>query len=273
MCRKSTDSPEHHLEIGHLWSARRHADKVLAIFSPTVSLSPLLWGQFPELWQLRSWWQFGPRVNFFHLVGVAVSVIPVGGCGSILPVDLVLCGCSVTYLGCVQFFATPWNVAHQAPLSMGFPRQEILEWVAISSSRGFSWPWDQTHIFCIAGRFFFLTPKPSREDCGPSEGTKAPWPHLMTKLLLFGLLWLFCFCIFYFSNKIYSLAKFFFTGKRQAEALGSRTIASCSISVNSKCLWRNSVSSVVLTILCAWFHLILTTTLSGRYFYCPIIRT
>ena len=25
---------------------------------------------------------------------------------------------------CVQLFVTPWTVAHQAPLSMGFPRQE-----------------------------------------------------------------------------------------------------------------------------------------------------
>ena len=29
---------------------------------------------------------------------------------------------------------TPWTVACQAPLSMGFPRQEHLEWVAISFS-------------------------------------------------------------------------------------------------------------------------------------------
>ena len=28
----------------------------------------------------------------------------------------------------------------QAPLSMEFSRQEILEWIAISSSRGSSWP-------------------------------------------------------------------------------------------------------------------------------------
>ena len=26
--------------------------------------------------------------------------------------------------GCVGFFVTTWAVAHQAPLSMGFPRQE-----------------------------------------------------------------------------------------------------------------------------------------------------
>ena len=29
-------------------------------------------------------------------------------------------------LSCVQLFATPWTVAHQAPLSMGFSRQEYL---------------------------------------------------------------------------------------------------------------------------------------------------
>ena len=27
-------------------------------------------------------------------------------------------------LKCVQFLATPWTVAHQAPLSMGFSRRE-----------------------------------------------------------------------------------------------------------------------------------------------------
>ena len=27
-------------------------------------------------------------------------------------------------LSCVRLFATPWTVAHQAPLSMGFSRQE-----------------------------------------------------------------------------------------------------------------------------------------------------
>ena len=33
----------------------------------------------------------------------------------------------------VQLFVTPWTVAHQAPLSMEFPRK--MEWVAIFSSR------------------------------------------------------------------------------------------------------------------------------------------
>ena len=32
--------------------------------------------------------------------------------------------CCAKLLGLVQLFATPWTVAHQAPLSMGFSRQE-----------------------------------------------------------------------------------------------------------------------------------------------------
>jgi len=40
---------------------------------------------------------------------------------------------------------TPWTVACQAPLSVGFPRQEYWsEWVAISFSRESSWPRDWT---------------------------------------------------------------------------------------------------------------------------------
>ena len=42
----------------------------------------------------------------------------------------------VQSLGHVQSFATPWTVACQAPLSMGFSRPRILEWVAFPFSRG-----------------------------------------------------------------------------------------------------------------------------------------
>ena len=34
------------------------------------------------------------------------------------------CSHAVFSLSCVQLFVTPWTVAHQTPLSMGFPRQE-----------------------------------------------------------------------------------------------------------------------------------------------------
>ena len=39
---------------------------------------------------------------------------------------------------------------------MGFPRQKILEWVAISFSRGSSRPRDRTCVFSLAGRFLPL---------------------------------------------------------------------------------------------------------------------
>ena len=32
--------------------------------------------------------------------------------------------CVLSYFSCALQFATPWTVAHQVPLSMGFSRQE-----------------------------------------------------------------------------------------------------------------------------------------------------
>ena len=52
--------------------------------------------------------------------------------------------------------ATPWTRACQASLSMEFSRKKILEWVAISFSRGSSWSRDWTHVSCIEGRFFTI---------------------------------------------------------------------------------------------------------------------
>ena len=52
-------------------------------------------------------------------------------------------------------FAIPWTVARQVPLSLGFPRQEYPEWVAISFSRGSFWPRDWTHISYIGRRILY----------------------------------------------------------------------------------------------------------------------
>ena len=51
-------------------------------------------------------------------------------------------------------FVTPWIAAHQAPLSM-ISQARIQEWVAISFSRGSSWPRDQTCISCLGRRILF----------------------------------------------------------------------------------------------------------------------
>ena len=93
--------------------------------------------------------------------------------------------CMLSHVNHVWLFAVPWTVAHQALLSMEFSRQEYwsglpcpspedlphpgteprspalqadslpsesLEWVAMPSSRGSSYPTDQAHVsyeFCI----------------------------------------------------------------------------------------------------------------------------
>ena len=58
------------------------------------------------------------------------------------------CGCAQS-LSHVWLCVTPWTVAHQAPLSMGFSRQECIPF-----SSGHSWPRDQPQVSCIAGEFF-----------------------------------------------------------------------------------------------------------------------
>ena len=49
-----------------------------------------------------------------------------------------VCVC-VQSLSHVRLFAIPWTVARQAPLSTGFSRPRILQWVAISFSRELYW--------------------------------------------------------------------------------------------------------------------------------------
>ena len=62
---------------------------------------------------------------------------------------------SVMSLSPVQLFATPWAVAREASLSMGFS-WTILEWVAMPSTRGSSRPRGRIRVSRIAGGFFTL---------------------------------------------------------------------------------------------------------------------
>ena len=52
----------------------------------------------------------------------------------------------------VRLFVTPWTIAYQVPLSLGFSRQE--HWVAISFSRRSSQPRDWTWVSWIVDRCF-----------------------------------------------------------------------------------------------------------------------
>ena len=50
----------------------------------------------------------------------------------------------------------PMNCSPPAPLSTRILQARILEWVAMPSSRGSFWPWDQTQVSLIAGGFFTI---------------------------------------------------------------------------------------------------------------------
>ena len=81
----------------------------------------------------------------------------------------------VKLLSHAQLFVTPWTIACQAPLSMGFSRQRILEWVDISSSMGSSWPRDQTCLLSgLAGKFFTTEPLEKPQTANYSWLT---WPR------------------------------------------------------------------------------------------------
>ena len=90
----------------------------------------------------------------------------------------------------------PQELACQAPLSMGFFQARILEWVAISYSRGSSWLRDRTCISCT-GRRFFTTAKPtwrdrpfqSPERWGEAKLEGGSAPGLLCRQTFMGRLW------------------------------------------------------------------------------------
>ena len=61
----------------------------------------------------------------------------------------------VQLLSHVQLFVTPWTIALPSDSVHGVFKARILEWVAISFSRGSSQPRDQTHVSCM-GRWILL---------------------------------------------------------------------------------------------------------------------
>ena len=66
---------------------------------------------------------------------------------------------AISHFSCVQLFATPWTVAHQAPLYMGILQARILEWVVTPSSRDLSNPGiasTSLYVSCLS-RWFFTT--------------------------------------------------------------------------------------------------------------------
>ena len=65
-----------------------------------------------------------------------------------------VCVCLRNRFSCVRFFVIPWTVAHQAPLSTGFSRQEYRSGLPCPSPGDLPDPGIQPVSPALAGRFF-----------------------------------------------------------------------------------------------------------------------
>ena len=63
---------------------------------------------------------------------------------------------AVPWLSRIRLFVTPWTVANQAPLSMGFPRQEYWGGVPFPSPGNFPDPGIEPMSPALAGGFFTI---------------------------------------------------------------------------------------------------------------------
>ena len=61
-------------------------------------------------------------------------------------------------------FVTPWTVACQAPLSMGFPRQEYWKGLLFLSPGDLPDPGFKPASLALAARFFTAEPQESPDD-------------------------------------------------------------------------------------------------------------
>ena len=90
---------------------------------------------------------------------------------------IIVHSCVLSHFSNAWLFVTLWAVACQAPLSMGFSRQEYQSGLPCPPSGESSQPRDRTHISCgsyIAGGFF--TTEPLKKPCIiQASAQMVPW--------------------------------------------------------------------------------------------------
>ena len=77
-------------------------------------------------------------------------------CSSVVLKTTLPCTCAKSLQSCLTL-CEPMDCSPPGSSVLGTLQARILEWVAMPSSRGSSWPRDRTHVSCIsctAGRFF-----------------------------------------------------------------------------------------------------------------------
>ena len=103
------------------------------------------------------WWCGMPPIRLCVRMKGLQPLSPFSSHLSLLPpCFMCVCVCVCESVSRVRLFMTPWTVAHQAPLSMEFSRQEYWSGLPFPSSRGSSQPRDWTRVSCIVGRFLTI---------------------------------------------------------------------------------------------------------------------
>ena len=87
-------------------------------------------------------------------------------------------------------FATPWTVAHQAPLSMDFPGKNTGVGCYFLL-QGIFWPRDQTRVSCLAGGFFIIEPPRKHQFFILKDKLAIKLSFNFSSLILFSPLYLF----------------------------------------------------------------------------------
>ena len=119
-----------HCGLGTLLFCFHHAACGALVCHQGLNPCPLQWKRSPNHWTTREF----PTLCT-SLGGVCV------------------CVCAFSH---IWLFATPWTVAHQGPLSMGFFQARILQWDTISYSRG-SVRTQGSNLYLLAGGFFITS--------------------------------------------------------------------------------------------------------------------
>ena len=100
-------------------------------------------------------------------------------------------------VSCVQLLATPWTVARQGPLSMGFSRQECWSRLPFPTPGDLPNPWIQHSSPAsptLAGRLFTTEPpgKPSLQSAWDTAYCKSCSPGYMKRNVITPALYLAC---------------------------------------------------------------------------------
>ena len=136
---------------------------------PTWELSRLhhlrVYGGFIDWWNHDRWWlnstsspsplPGGWRVGLKVLIPQLHLLAPLAT--SLHPEAIYCCDCCLVVPLCL-ILCNPVDCSLPSSSVHEISQARILEWVAISFSRGFSWLRDRTRISCITGGFF--TPEP-----------------------------------------------------------------------------------------------------------------